>query len=182
MLTIFYFIATDNKHFAHSILCINYFHQTLFYISFNFNCSKNIYLFSSASLHVPWSWKYTMTVSTKTSRVPSPKSTTYMNMYTLTINMLYGVGERERDRKTETERESGGVTGEMRNKRWLVLIPTFWIHTFSMYMCNFHTTQSTDTVFIHKQKHDHISPLTNRGIQDIAKLIVVCGNAQWECY
>lgn len=26
------------------------------------------------------------------------------------------------------------------------------IHTFSMYMCHCHTTQSTDTVFIHEQK------------------------------
>lgn len=43
----------------------------------------------------------------------------------------------------------------MRKERRLVFNPDQWLvekQTFSMYMCHCRTTQSTDTVFIHKQK------------------------------
>lgn len=45
-----------------------------------------------------------------------------------------------------------------------------------MYMCHCHTTQSTDTVFIHEQQHDHISPLTKQQNTKMCRLWIESEN------
>lgn len=102
-----------------------------------------------------------MTISIKTSPVPPPKSTTHMNMYTLTINMLYGVGERKR--KTERhgkdeEREEVSFNPDQRLVEYIHFLCT----------CVIVTQHKAQILCLYtSKKHDHISPLTNRGIQHV---------------